>query len=103
MRRILLIAAVAFALTSCTTSQQTKTTIVEAFADGCNAYAAALSIAADALTANLLSATQINDVNAAKAVADPLCKGPQPTSLTSAFVSVATATLSIGKVNAGGQ
>lgn len=81
----------------------TKTTIVETFTDGCNAYAAALSIAADALTANLLSATQISEVQQAKALADPICTGPQPTNLASAFVTVATATLSLGKVNAGGQ
>lgn len=112
MKRILLAAIVILPLGGCTwfanlvggtPDATTKTTIVETFTDGCNAYAAALSIAADALTANVLSDTQISEVQQAKALADPICKGPQPTNLAAAFVTVATATLSLGKVNAGGQ
>lgn len=112
MRRLLLIAALSLPLGACSwlaatfgdsPSPTTKTTIVETFRDGCEAYAAALNLAAQALTANTLSDAQIADVNQAKAIADPICKGPQPTNLAAAFVSVAEASLSIGKVNAGGQ
>lgn len=110
MRRVLIVAMVLLPLGGCTwlagvfggtPSAQTKTTIVEVFADGCHTYAAALNLAAQALTANLLTEAQIAQVNQAKAIADPICTGPQPTNLAAAFVSVASATVSIGQATKG--
>jgi hypothetical protein len=110
MRRLILAAALLIPLGGCTTianwfggmpSAQTKTTIVEVFADSCHTYAAALNLAAQALAANLLTEAQIAQVQQAKAIADPICTGPQPTNLAAAFVSVASATVSIGQATKG--
>ena len=84
-----------------TPDANTKTTIVEVFADSCHTYAAALKLAAQALTANVLTEAQITQVSQAKAIADPICNGPEPTNLAAAFVSVASATVSIGQATGG--
>ena len=109
-RKLILAAALCLPIAGCTwlantfggnPDQPTKTTIVEVFADGCHTYAAALKLAAQALTANLLTEAQIAQVNQAKTIADPICTGPQPTNLAAAFVSVASATVSIGQATKG--
>lgn len=110
MKRYIPIAMALLMLSGCTwlantfggtPDANTKTTIVEVFSDSCHTYAAALNLAAQALTANLLTEAQIAQVNQAKAIADPICTGPQPTNLAAAFVSVASATVSIGQATKG--
>lgn len=81
--------------------QATKTTIVEVFADACNTYATALRTAAKALDAKLLTDPQIASVDQAKGIGDGICKGPQPTNLTAAVVSVLSATASITLASGG--
>jgi hypothetical protein len=112
MKRYLIVAALLVPLSGCQTiagwfggkpTQTTKTTIVEVFADGCHTYAAALNLAAQTLQAGKLTEAQINDVKTAKAIGDPICTGPQPTNLASAFVAVAGATYSIGTATQGAQ
>jgi len=110
MKRFLLIAALLVPLSGCqwlastfggTADQATKTTIVEVFADACHTYATTLRTAAAALDAKLLTDAQIADVDKAKTVGDGVCKGPQPTNLTAAVVSVLSATASITLASGG--
>lgn len=104
MKRLILIATLLVPLSGCSwfastfgdsPDQATKTTIVDTFADACHTYATALRTAAAALNAKLLSDAQIAAVDKAQVVGDGVCKGPQPTNLTSAVVSVLSATASI--------
>lgn len=104
MRRWLMLAVLLVPLGGCTwlaetfgdnPSQATKTTIVEVFADACHTYATALRTAAAALKANLLTSDQIAAIDKAKVIGDGVCKGPQPTNMTSAVVSVLSASASI--------
>lgn len=104
MKKYLAIAIVALGLSGCawlannlggTPSQGTKATIVEVFADSCNAYASALNLATQAMQANLLSEAQIADIEKARSGATPVCTGPQPTNLASAWVIVNEALLAI--------
>lgn len=111
MRRLLILAALLAPLGACTwlantfgdnPTQEAKTTIVEVFTDACGTYAVALKGAAAALQANLLTDSQIAAIDKAKAVGDGICKGPQPTNVTSAVVSVLGAASTI-VLNSGGN
>lgn len=110
MKRYLLIAALVLPLGACqwlastfggSADQATKTTIVEVFSDACHTYATTLRTAALALDANVLTSAQIADVDKAKAIGDGVCKGPEPTNLTAAVVSVLSATASITLASGG--
>lgn len=110
MRRALLVATVLLPLGGCTwlagvfggtPTAQTKTTIVEVFADACHAYASTLRLATQALQANLLTDQQIVAVDQARGVATPICTGPQPTNFAVALVSVTEATANVALASKG--
>lgn len=76
-------------------TQETKTTIVDVFHDSCETYVTALKVAASAEANGLLSADAVSKIDQAQVAGDKACKGPMPTNLTSAVVSVLSAAASI--------
>ncbi len=104
MRKHLLIAAlVLLAACGSANTQATKSGIVVAIADACRAYATTLNLAADAEDAKLLSQAAVTKIDKARAGANSLCEGPQPTDLPSALVAVTTATAQIAAAYIGGK
>ena len=108
VRKIMLAAALVMPLAGCTwidsvinPSQDTKSNILQAYTDACNAYKSTEHLAAVAINADLLTSAQVDTVAKARAVVTPICTGPLPSNLGSVVISILTNTLAIANAVGG--